>query len=169
MPTSQHILVPTWQTASTKHGRCSPPATDVLDLCGALSAPQSRNHGRNHRIGWNAVCVWKRNECLGKTARREANLGGTTSLRYRVTELLPRQNNVSMAKRLPTAPASSAKKLRNSTLTPQYRAEQLQRHLPVSSELLFCKPANIQLTGSVKIHAMTTYCWKKCEKQGKVQ
>ena len=58
------------------------------------------------------------------------------------TEPLLLQNNVSMAKRLPTALSSSAKKLRNLTLTPQYRAKQFPNDLCVvcvSGELLFCK------------------------------
>ena len=45
--------------------------------------------------------MWKRNICLGKTAWREANLGGTTSrCRPQKTEL-PRQNDVSPAKKPP--------------------------------------------------------------------
>ena len=57
---------------------------------------------------------------------------------------LPNQNNVSMAKRLPTAPSSSVKKLRNLTFTPQYRAEQFPNDLYVSGELLFCKEADLR-------------------------
>ena len=54
----------------------------------------------------------------------------------------PLQNNVSMAKRLLTA--LSAKKLRNLTFTPQYRAEQFPNDLYVSGELLFCKEADLR-------------------------
>uniref|UniRef100_A0A3Q1C4K7 Uncharacterized protein n=1 Tax=Amphiprion ocellaris TaxID=80972 RepID=A0A3Q1C4K7_AMPOC len=44
-----------------------------------------------------------------------------------------------MAKRLPVALSSSAKKLQNSTLTPQYRAEQFLNDFYVSGEQLFCR------------------------------
>ena len=64
------------------------------------------------------------------------------------TEPLLLQNNVSMAKQLPTALSSLAKKkLRNSRLTPQYRAEQFPNNLYVS--------ANTHSIGSIKISAMT--------------
>uniref|UniRef100_A0A3Q2P9V1 Uncharacterized protein n=1 Tax=Fundulus heteroclitus TaxID=8078 RepID=A0A3Q2P9V1_FUNHE len=43
-----------------------------------------------------------------------------------------------MAKRLSTAPLS-ARKLRNTMLSPEYRAEQFPRDFYVSGELLFCK------------------------------
>uniref|UniRef100_A0A3Q1CDI6 Uncharacterized protein n=1 Tax=Amphiprion ocellaris TaxID=80972 RepID=A0A3Q1CDI6_AMPOC len=44
-----------------------------------------------------------------------------------------------MAKRLPVALSSWAKKLRNSTLTPQYRAEQFLNDFYVLGEQLFCR------------------------------
>uniref|UniRef100_A0A3Q1FWQ8 U1-type domain-containing protein n=1 Tax=Acanthochromis polyacanthus TaxID=80966 RepID=A0A3Q1FWQ8_9TELE len=44
-----------------------------------------------------------------------------------------------MAKRLPVAPSSSAKKLRNLTLTPQYRAEQFPNDFCASGEQLLCR------------------------------
>uniref|UniRef100_A0A3P8SCX6 U1-type domain-containing protein n=1 Tax=Amphiprion percula TaxID=161767 RepID=A0A3P8SCX6_AMPPE len=44
-----------------------------------------------------------------------------------------------MAKRLLVALSSSAKKLRNSTLSPQYRAEQFPNDFCVSGEQLFCR------------------------------
>ena len=59
-------------------------------------------------------------------------------------EPLRHQNNVSMAKQLPTAPSLSAKKLRNFIFTPQYRAEQFPNNLYVSDELLFCKEADLR-------------------------
>ena len=39
---------------------------------------------------------------------------------------------------------SSVKKRRNSTFTPQYRAEQFPNNLYVSDELLFCKKADLR-------------------------
>uniref|UniRef100_A0A3Q1FEQ8 U1-type domain-containing protein n=1 Tax=Acanthochromis polyacanthus TaxID=80966 RepID=A0A3Q1FEQ8_9TELE len=42
-------------------------------------------------------------------------------------------------KRLPVALSSWARKLRNSTLTPQYRAEQSPNNFYVSREQLFCR------------------------------
>ena len=57
---------------------------------------------------------------------------------------LPRQNKVIMAKRLPTAPSSSVKKLRNLKFTPKYRAEQFLKDLYMSDELLFCKEADLR-------------------------
>ena len=56
----------------------------------------------------------------------------------------PRQNNVSVAKWLPKASSSSTKKLRDSTLTPRYRAEQFPNNLYVSGELLFYKEADLR-------------------------
>nr|XP_055073537.1 CGG triplet repeat-binding protein 1-like [Misgurnus anguillicaudatus] len=44
-----------------------------------------------------------------------------------------------MAKRLSAAVISSAKKLRNATLSPQFRAEQFPHDFYVTGELLFCK------------------------------
>ena len=61
---------------------------------------------------------------------------GKRYVRMSQNEPLPLKNNVSMAKQLPTAPSSAAKKLRNLTFTPQFRAEHFPNNLYVSGELL---------------------------------
>ena len=114
----------------------------------ALWFPQSWNRG----IGWlkrklffnaeydiiSLKCCFRVEEehMSGEAAWREANLGSTTSPLHRMS---PSPTNVSMAKQLPMTLSSSAKKWRNSTLTPQYKAEQLPNNLYVSGGLLFFK------------------------------
>ena len=84
--------------------------------------------------------LWKRNICLGKTAPGEPNLHQGTPPPPPLSHL----NSASMAKRLPSAPSTSAKKLTNLTFPPQYRAEQFPNDLYVLGELLFCKEADLR-------------------------
>ena len=131
----------------------------------ALWFPRSRNRGRNRGIG-----RLKRNllfngefdiislKCCSHV--KEEHLSGENCMRgtksgwHNKSPPLPRQNNASMAKRLPAAP--SAKKLRNSTFTPQYRAEQFPNNLYVSVNCCFAKKQTWEIIKRCNVSELAT-------------